>query len=104
MLALSAAQRVNSAPGVPTFANLKLAALTAEEWYGVLLPAGTPPALVNALRAAIQAAAATPDLQEALRRIDQRLLACSPAELTDRLRSERDRWRPIVQQTGYRAE
>jgi tripartite-type tricarboxylate transporter receptor subunit TctC len=104
ILAVSSAQRVAAVPQVPTFADLNLAALTAEEWYGVLLPAGTPSELVNALSTAIQAAAAVPDMREALLRIDQRPLTCSPEEFAERIRSERDRWGPIVRQSNYRAE
>ena len=42
---------------VATFAELGQPDLTAEEWFGVLLPAGTPAPVVEGLHRAIVAAA-----------------------------------------------
>jgi cyclic pyranopterin phosphate synthase len=68
MLAVSSAQRVARYPDVPTFAELGYPALSQEEWFGALLPAGTPAPIVQGLFDAIRQVAARPDMVEALGR------------------------------------
>jgi tripartite-type tricarboxylate transporter receptor subunit TctC len=104
VLAVSAPQRAPSLPEAATLAELGLPELTFEEWYGMLLPAGTPPASVEALHRAIEQAAAHPEARAQLERIDQRPFSCTPEQFAGRIRGEIDRWGPIVRQTGYRAE
>ena len=91
-------------PDVPTFAEQGQPDLTAEEWFGVLLPAGTPAPLVEGLHRAIAAAAATPELQEALARLEYRTAMMSPRDFAERIRAERERWGPIVQESGFKPE
>ena len=68
ILAVSAPQRIPRLPDVPTFAELGFPALTKQEWFGVLLPAGSPAGVVQPLHAALAAAAAT---RRGARRADQ---------------------------------
>ncbi|MBD0271485.1 MAG: hypothetical protein ICV73_06100, partial [Acetobacteraceae bacterium] len=76
----------------------------AEEWFGALLPAQTPEPVVEGLHRAIAAAAAAPELQEALARLEYKTAMMSPRDVAARIRAERDRWGPIVQESGFKAE
>jgi tripartite-type tricarboxylate transporter receptor subunit TctC len=91
-------------PDLPTFAELGQPDLTAEEWFGVLLPAGAPAPIVDGLHRAIAAAAATPELQEGLARLEYRTATVSPRDFAERIRAERERWRPIVLESGFKPE
>ena len=104
ILAVSSPERMPRLPDLPTFAELGQPDLTAEEWFGVLLPAGAPAPVVEGLHRAIVAAAAAPELQEALARLEYRAATSSPREFAERIRAERERWRPIVQESGFKAE
>jgi tripartite-type tricarboxylate transporter receptor subunit TctC len=104
ILAVSSPERMPRLPELPTFAELGQPDLTAEEWFGVLLPAQTPAPLVEALHRAIAAAAAAPELQEALARLEYRAATSSPQAFAERIRAERERWRPVVQESGFKAE
>ena len=104
ILAVSSPERMPRLPDLPTFAELGQPDLTAEEWFGVLLPAGAPAPVVEGLHRAIVDAAAAPELQEALARLEYRAATSSPREFAERIRRERDRWRPIVQESGFKAE
>jgi len=104
ILAVSSPERMPRLPDLPTFAELGQPDLTAEEWFGVLLPAGAPAPVVEGLHRAIVAAAGTPELQEALARLEYRAATSSPREFAERIRAERERWRPIVQESGFKAE
>lgn len=54
-LALSAPRRLPDLPDVPTFGELGLHGSNQPTWFGLVAPAGTPPALVNAVRNAVAA-------------------------------------------------
>ncbi len=101
---MSSPERMPRLPELPTFAELGQPDLTAEEWFGVLLPAGAPAPVVDGLHRAVAAAAAMPELQEGLARLEYRAATSSPREFAERIRAERDRWRPIVQESGFKAE
>jgi tripartite-type tricarboxylate transporter receptor subunit TctC len=104
ILAVSSPERMPRLPDLPTFAELGQPDLTAEEWFGVLLPAQTLTPLVEGLHRAIAAAAAAPELQEALARLEYRAATSSPQAFAERIRAERERWRPVVQESGFKAE
>jgi tripartite-type tricarboxylate transporter receptor subunit TctC len=65
-LALFADQRSPLLPDVPTTTELGLPSVVIENWYGVLLPAGTPPDVRDKLEQALFAAIATPTIKERL--------------------------------------
>ncbi|MEY2621347.1 MAG: hypothetical protein RIT26_1167 [Pseudomonadota bacterium] len=48
-LAVASARRSDLLPGVPTFAEAGVKDYTADAWYGLLAPAGTPPGALQAL-------------------------------------------------------
>jgi tripartite-type tricarboxylate transporter receptor subunit TctC len=104
ILAVSSPERMPRLPEVPTFAELGQPDLTAEEWFGVLLPAGAPAPVVDGLHRAVAAAAATPELQEGLARLEYRTAVMSPRDFAERIRTERERWRPIVLESGFKPE
>lgn len=105
MLAVSSPARNPRFPSVPTFAELGHADLNKDEWFGALLPAGTPVPVVQALHRAIVAAAATPEMIAALDRLEYApTTSASPAEFTARIRQERDDWGAVVRESGFRPE
>jgi tripartite-type tricarboxylate transporter receptor subunit TctC len=105
LLAVSSAARNPRFPDVPTFAELGHADLNKDEWFGALLPAGTPAPLVEALHRAIRAAAATPEMVAALDRLEYAPTTSeTPAAFAARIRTERDDWARIVRESGFRPE
>ena len=65
-LAVSSARRIAALPEVPTVAESGYAGFDADQWYGVVAPAGTPAAVVARLNAAINQALALPDVAQQL--------------------------------------
>jgi tripartite-type tricarboxylate transporter receptor subunit TctC len=104
ILAVSSAQRLPSLPEVPTFMELGQKEMVMEEWFGLLLPAKTPMAIVEGLHSAIVAAVSNPELQAMLTRLECRPLSTLPQEFADFIRTERERWKPIVEASGFKAE
>ncbi len=104
VLAVTTAQRMSSLPEAPTFAELGFPQLTADEWYGIFLPAGTPRSVVNDLHASIAKVGATPEMRKSLTDLEQYPVTTTPEQFAARLRAERERWGPIVKESGYKVE
>jgi tripartite-type tricarboxylate transporter receptor subunit TctC len=105
IIAVTSQQRFGKLPDVPTLAEIGYPDESAEEWFGVALPAGTPTPVVQGLHAAIRTAAARPDLIEALGRLEfAAVVSDSPQAFADRIRRERDLWGRVVRESGFQPE
>lgn len=78
LIAISGTQRLESAPNLPTVAEQGYARFEAVTWWGVLAPAGTPPAIVEKINAALKQAIEQPKVKERLRVIDGVVEVTSP--------------------------
>lgn len=98
-LGISSEKRYPSVPEIPTFKEQGIDLVTTE-WFGMLAPAGTPPEIVAKLNAEIRRIVALPGLGDRLSAIE--LVSSTPEELGAFIRSEMDRWTPLIQQLGLR--
>jgi tripartite-type tricarboxylate transporter receptor subunit TctC len=96
-LAVTAPQRVAVLPEVPTMAELGFQNMDAKVTYGFMLPAGTPPAVVQRLHAAVLKAMATPNVQGALQTLGAVPYPGTGDEQAATIRSELAGWRRIIQ-------
>lgn len=70
-------------------------------WFGMFVPAGTPPDAVQKLNAAVRQAAVAPELVRALsENLGMQIAPSSPDELTQRVRVEADKWAEAVRVAG----
>jgi tripartite-type tricarboxylate transporter receptor subunit TctC len=99
-LGVTAAERHRSLPGVPTFREQGFD-LVVTEWYGLLAPAGTPKPIIAKLNAEMRRILALP-LGERVAAID--LVGSSPEELGQFIRSEIERWSPVIKKLGLKAQ
>ena len=99
-LAILSAQRSPLVPGIPTLAELGYPAIVFESWYGVLAPAGTPPAIVAKVNADIQKAMALPDVKTLLEAQGLQAAGGSPAQFDAFIRSETDKWAKAIKAAG----
>jgi tripartite-type tricarboxylate transporter receptor subunit TctC len=105
MLAVTSEQRNPRYPTVPTVRELGYANLSKDEWFGALLPAGTPGAILQSLHSAITRIAAMPDMVAALDRLEYLpTVSATPQAFAERIRREREEWGPIVQESGFKPE
>lgn len=95
-LAVAAKQRMALLPDLPTAAEAGVANYEASSWFGVVAPAGTPPAIVERLHKDIAAALRKPALQERFAKSGARLLGNSPAEFAQQIVRDRKMWGEII--------
>ena len=102
VLAVTAPQRVAQAPDVPSVVELGLPALVAQNFVGISAPAGLPAAVEQRLVAALKEVLALPDLQAKLRAQGFELGARTPDEFAAFIRTQAERWAPVVRRSGAR--
>lgn len=94
-LGISSDKRYASMPDIPTFKEQGLDVVTTE-WFGLLAPAGTPPAVIAKLNAEVKQIMANPELGDRLASIE---LTSSSAEfLNDFIKAEVKRWDPVIRE------
>jgi tripartite-type tricarboxylate transporter receptor subunit TctC len=89
-------------PDVPTLAEQGYADTTVDNWYGLLAPAGTPPAVISKIHGAFVAAINDPAIREKLIQSGAIPVANSPAEFGKFLKEEYDRWGKVVREKGIK--
>ena len=103
-LAVTTAQRVPSAPELPTIAESGLPGFEVSAWDGVLAPAGTPAPIIERLNAAIREALNEPQVNDALRAAGAQPIPGSPADFARHIAESTERWGKVVRQSGARVD
>jgi tripartite-type tricarboxylate transporter receptor subunit TctC len=103
-LAVSGSSRLKAAPDVPTVAESGLPGFEASQWYGILVPSGTPKAVVARLNAEIKTAMAAPEIGERLSLEGAEVWTNTPAEFRDHIAREIVRWGDLVRRAGIKSE
>ena len=103
-LAVTGAQRSPAVPDLPTIAESGFPKFEATAWYSVMLPAGTPPAIVNRLHDEIVRELKLPDVKERLEYVGFELVGSTPAQFGAYLKSEIQKWAPVVKASGAKPE
>jgi tripartite-type tricarboxylate transporter receptor subunit TctC len=99
-LAVAAKQRMALLPDLPTAAEAGVSNYEASSWFGVVAPAGTPPAIVEKLHKAIAAGLAQPALRARFAKTGARLLGNSPDEFAQQITSDRKMWGTVIKSAG----
>jgi tripartite-type tricarboxylate transporter receptor subunit TctC len=103
VLAVTSAQRLPTAPEVPTLAET-LPGFEASPNVFVVAPAGTPPLTIARLSTAVRAAVTSRATGEALAKQGATPMPGEPAELAARISAETRRWAAVVKDAGIKAE
>jgi tripartite-type tricarboxylate transporter receptor subunit TctC len=95
-LAVSSPQRLDTLKDVPTVAESGYAGFDADQWYGIVAPAGTPAALVAQLNAEINKALRLPDVAQQLATEGAMPMPTTPQAFGELIRKEIPRWAEVV--------
>lgn len=103
-LAVTSPAREPSLPDVPTFAESGLPGMTSESWYGILAPAGTPPAIVARLETAVTAALGTPEVKANFARQGAQVPDSSAAQFAAYLAAQVAKWGAIAREVDAKGK
>jgi tripartite-type tricarboxylate transporter receptor subunit TctC len=102
-LAVTTASRASFLPDVPSMAET-VPGYDTEVWWGLLGPPGMPPEVVAKLSRDFVAALNTDSVKQRLSKLGAAPIGSSPQEFDARIRSDFDKWGPIITAAGMKAE
>ncbi len=104
-LGVTTAARVASAPDIPTLAEAGLAGFELVAWQGVVAPAGVPRPVIDRLAREIAALVSAPETRTKLNALAlEPLTGSTPDTFAAYVKSEVERWAPIVKASGASLE
>ena len=103
-LAVPSDQRASAAPDIPTFDEAGQEGFVVMAWKGLMSPAGTPPAVVDRLHAAVVKALQDPQLRTRFQELGAEPLGSSPTEFAKQIADETVWWGKLVQSTGTKIQ
>jgi tripartite-type tricarboxylate transporter receptor subunit TctC len=103
-LAFTSARRVPGAPDVPTLSESGYAGFEVLSWYGILAPAGTPPAIVRKLNAEINRLLQTPDMHARLAALGAEPTGGTAEQFAQTIRADTARWAKVVSDAAIRID
>ncbi|WP_375461518.1 Bug family tripartite tricarboxylate transporter substrate binding protein [uncultured Enterovirga sp.] len=105
--AITGKSRLAAAPDIPTVDEVGAPGVYISTWFGLWAPKGVPADVVAKLNAAVVEALADPAVRTRLTELGQEIPAASdqtPAALSAHLKSEIDKWWPIIKGANIKAE
>ena len=106
-LGVSSLKRLDSMPDVPTLAESGVKGLSgfeADQWYGIVAPAGTSPTVVQKLNQLINKSITAPDVSARLKTEGAIASPTTPESFGQLIQTEIKRWRAVVIKAGIKAE
>jgi tripartite-type tricarboxylate transporter receptor subunit TctC len=104
LLAVSKRSRMPLIGDVPTIAEQGAPGFESGSWQGVLVPRGTPDAVVQKLNAALVSAIRNPDVRGRLAGQGAEVVTMTPQEQDQFFATERKRWAQVVAASNIKAE
>ncbi len=103
-LGTGGSQRNPVLPDVPTIAEAGVPGYEANNWWGIMAPAGTPKEIVDRLYKDIQATLTSPELKAAFDREGAAAVTMSTEEFTKYIENEIVKWGRVVREGNIKAQ
>lgn len=103
-LAVTGRTRYPLLPDVQTMIEAGVKDFEANAWNGILVAGGTPPDIVARLNKEIDEILKDPDVKAKLNTAGLEPVGGSPQAFRDLIRSESERWGPVIKATGARID
>ena len=104
VLGVSKATRVPLLANVPTIAEQGIKGFESGTWQGLLVPTGTPPAVMAKLSAELTRIIRSPEVRERLVSQGAEVYTMTPTEFTIFFERERKHWAAVVAQGGVKLD
>ncbi len=103
-IAVSSAKRSRSMPEVPTIAEKGFPGFEAGSWFGFFAPKGTPDSVISVLNKHVNEIIAIPAIEQQMIAAGADPVGGTPAQFSQFVQREYEKWKVIVVESGARAE
>ena len=99
-LAIGSAERSKVLPNVPTLSESGYKGFETSQWYGIMVPAGTPQAIIDKLQKDIAKSLKSKEDSKKMLEDGAVLVGDTPAQFSAFIKSEQGRWSKVVEKAG----
>ncbi len=103
-LGVSSLQRNAALPAIPSIAEAGVPGYEAIEWNGVVVPAGTPAAVISRLHQALAKSLSIPEVKERILSLGADPVGSSPEEFAAFIKKELATWSKVIKEVGITVE
>ena len=103
-LATTGARRDPTLPDLPTVAEAGVKGYESGVWFGLAVPAGTPKEIVAKLAEEAVKATKSPDYVKRMTEVGYVIVGAGPDQMAEMIRTEINRWGPVVKSSGATAD
>ena len=103
-IAVTTAKRSALLPDLPTVSEAGLEGFDANNWYGLVVPAKTPRAIIDQLNAEVSKVLAMPDVKTTLFNQGLDPAPGTPEQFGAYIKSERAKWAKVIKESGAKPE
>ena len=103
-LAVATSKRSSVLPELPTIAESLIPGFEMSAWQGIVVPNGTPEAIISRLNAALQKVLASPEVRNKLLATGTEILGGSPEQYNQYIQAELKRFAQLAREAGARID
>ncbi len=103
-LGVGSANRIAALPDLPTISEAGVPGYEVTNWWGIVVPAGTPRSVIDRLHKDLTVVVASPETKERFEAEGSEPLSMSPDEFGRFIAAETVKWARVVKDAGIRAE
>ena len=103
-LAILARERAPTLPNLPTSKEAGFPELLLDSWYGIMVPTGVRPDIIERLNSELKKIIHTPETGKQLARVGIDAVTSTPAEFQAFVKADAERWAKVIREAGIRIE
>jgi len=103
-LGVASPKRVKNFETIPTLAEQGLKGFEVYAWQGLVVPAATPPAVVDQLNKALRAALETTAVKARFQTLGLEPIPSTTREMADYARAEREKWSQVIRAANIKLD
>jgi tripartite-type tricarboxylate transporter receptor subunit TctC len=103
-IAVASSRRSPVLADLPTIAEAGLPGFTADSWFGIMAPAGTPRAVVAKLNVDVVKALDAAEVRDIITRQGGEIMGSTPEQMAAQIRGDREKWGKVVRESGAKIE
>ena len=103
-LAVTSEKRSELMPELPTISEAAIKGFSAQGWYGLIAPAGTPRGVIVKLNEALTAVLREADTQQRFKAMGNEIASSTPEQFDALIRAEVPKWAEVARRAGIKPE